>query len=297
MKYIDLHTHSTASDGGDTPEEVVRKAKALNLAAVALTDHDTMDGHEAALTAGRDIGMKVIPGCELSSTFGNLRFHIVGLWVPRDNGPFNKMLADLREKRQDRNTRIIEKLRALGFDISLEEVVAESARSKTDGKVGSVGRPHIASVLTRKGYVRDNREAFDKYLKQGKKAWLPKEVLPTDEACHRLAEIGATVVLAHPFLEQKDGRPRPAEIDEAVARLVPHGLNAIEVLHPAHTPEDEKAALEIAARHWLLPSGGSDYHAAKKPDISLGTGKGTLAIPEDVLLKMEELRRSMGLPC
>ena len=177
MKYIDLHTHSTASDGGDTPEEVVRKAKALNLAAVALTDHDTMDGHEAALTAGRDIGMKVIPGCELSSTFGNLRFHIVGLWVPRDNGPFNKMLADLREKRQDRNTRIIEKLRALGFDISLEEVVAENATLKTDCKDGSVGRPHIASALTRKRYVTRDSDALLTNLQKGYRSWLRKVAL------------------------------------------------------------------------------------------------------------------------
>lgn len=297
MKYIDLHTHSTASDGTDAPEEVVRKAKALNLAAVALTDHDTIDGHAAALQAGRDLGIKVIPGCELSSTFGNLRFHIVGLWVPQDNAPFNKILADLREKRQERNARIIEKLRALGLDITLEEVVAESIKSKADGKIGSVGRPHIATVLTGKGYVRDNGEAFDEYLKQGKKAWQPKDVLPADEACRHLAEIGATVVLAHPFLEQKDGKPSPAEIDEAVARLVPHGLNAIEVWHPAHSPEDEKAALEIALRHGLLPSGGSDYHADKKKDISLGTGRGNLAIAEDVLLKMEETRRAKGLPC
>ena len=139
MKYIDLHTHSTASDGGTRRKKLCAKAKALNLAAVALTDHDTMDGHEAALTAGRDIGMKVIPGCELSSTFGNLRFHIVGLWVPGTTAHSTKMLADLREKRQDRNTRIIEKLRALGFDISLEKLWRKAQRSKPTARSAASG--------------------------------------------------------------------------------------------------------------------------------------------------------------
>lgn len=297
MKYIDLHTHSTASDGEDSPGEVVRKAKNLDLAAVAITDHDTVGGHAEALLAGQNLGMKVIPGCELSSTCGKNRFHIVGLWVPGDNATFNELLANLRKKRQDRNVGIVDILRSLGFDISIDEVIQESLAGNKDGKPGSIGRPHIASVLVRKGYVKNMREAFDEYLKPGKKAWLPKEVPTSEDACRLLADIGATVVLAHPFLEQDKIKPTPQEIDEVVSLLAPHGLNAIEVWHPSHTPEDEKAALEIARRHGLLPSGGSDYHAGKKTDISLGTGKGNLAVAESVLSHLEEARRARGLPC
>lgn len=285
MKLIDLHTHTLASDGTDSPAALVEKAQAAGLAAVAVTDHDTVAGLDEAEAVGRDMSIRVIRGCELSTHTEYGEVHILGLWLPRDVAPLEDQLDYLRRKRCERNRAIVEKLRALGLDISLEEVHAVAR--------GSVGRPHIATVLTAKGYVRDVAQAFRDYLGFHGKAYLPKEVLEPDVAVKLLAGLGATVSLAHPLLQKY---PVPW-LEGLVEKLSGYGLTAIEAWHSEHSDADTRLCVEWARRFGLGLSGGSDYHGANKLGIALGVGRGGLRVPLDVLEKLEAQRRARGLPC
>ena len=175
MQFIDLHTHSQASDGTDSPGQLVRNAQIQGLAAVAVTDHDTVSGLGEAEAAARDLGLEFVRGCELSTSTELGEMHVLGLWLPRDLAPLQDRLQYLRRKRSERNVRIVEKLQGLGVEIELDEVLHE-ARGE------SVGRPHIAAVLVRKGYVKDVSEAFKEYLGYYGRAYLPKEVLQPEEA-------------------------------------------------------------------------------------------------------------------
>lgn len=180
MKLIDLHTHSLASDGTDSPSALVEKAHAAGLAALAVTDHDTLSGLEEAEATGRSLGISVIRGCELSTGTEHGEMHILGLWLPREAKPLQERLVFLRRKRAERNALIVEKLRGLGLAISMDDV-REAARGE------SVGRPHIADVLLRKGYAKDSRQAFQEYLGSRGKAFVPKEVLEPEAAVRLLA--------------------------------------------------------------------------------------------------------------
>lgn len=285
MKLIDLHTHTLASDGTDSPAALMEKAHAAGLAAVAVTDHDTVAGLDEAEESGRKLGIRVIRGCELSTHTEYGEVHILGLWLPRDIAPLEERLGYLRRKRCERNRGMVEKLRALGMDISLEEVRATAT--------GSVGRPHIAAVLAAKGYARDVGQAFRDYLGAGGKAYLPKEALAPDVAVRLLAGLGATVCLAHPLLQKY---PAPW-LEGLVKKLSGYGLAAIEAWHSEHSQADTRLCVEWARRFGLGLSGGSDYHGANKPGIHLGVGRGGLRVPLDVLEKLEARRRARGLPC
>ena len=285
MKYVDLHTHSTASDGTDSPAELVRHAREAGLAAIAVTDHDTLAGLAEAREAARGHAIRVIGGCELSARTARGEVHILGLWLPDEAPGLQRHLVELRRKRAERNAGMVQKLRELGFDISMEEV-STLAR-------GSVGRPHIARVMVGKGFVKDEREAFQRYLGTGGKAWLPKEVLSPEQAVGLLAGLGATVSLAHPFIQ---GYP-VAWLEGVLRDLVSCGLDAIEVWHSEHNDAQTRLALEWAKRYDLGMTGGSDYHGINKPGIRLGRGRGGLRIPLDVLDKLEVRRRAQGRPC
>jgi predicted metal-dependent phosphoesterase TrpH len=287
MPLIDLHTHSTASDGSDSPARLVAAARAAGLAAVALTDHDTIAGLHEAETAGRDSGITVIRGCELSTMVENdtLRMHILGLWLPRDTGDLRARLQDLRAKRDVRNDKIVALLRGHGLDISMEDV-----RGQAHGE--SVGRPHIAAALLAKGYVKTPAEAFRQYLGRQGKAYVPKEVMKAGEAVRMLAGLGATVCLAHPMLD----KPPQDKLEALVASLVPQGLSAVEIWHSEHSAEDTRAALNLAHLFGLGLSGGSDYHGLNKPGIRLGVGRGNLRVGTDVLESLVRFRRERGLP-
>ncbi|MDR1660463.1 MAG: PHP domain-containing protein [Desulfovibrio sp.] len=287
MPLIDLHTHSTASDGSDSPTQLVAAARAAGLAAIALTDHDTTAGLEEAETAGKEAGITVIRGCELSTMVENdtLRMHILGLWLPRNTGDLQARLQELRAKRDARNDRIVALLRDCGLDIGMEDV-----RRQARGE--SVGRPHIAASLLAKGYVKTLAEAFGRYLGRQGKAYVPKEVMKAEEAVHMLAGMGATVCLAHPMLD----KPPPDKLEALVAHLIPQGLSAVEIWHSEHSAEDTRAALELAHRFKLGLSGGSDYHGRNKPGIRPGVGRGNLRVGMDVLENLVRLRRERGLP-
>lgn len=284
-KYIDLHTHSTASDGTDLPAKVVANAKAAGLAAVALTDHDTVSGLGEAQAAGRDLGIEVVRGCEISTVTDMGELHIVALWLPENPVSLLRYLTWLREMRAERNLGIIKKLQGLGMDICMEEVLATA-------KGESVGRPHIAEVLLRKGYAKDARSAFRDFLGSRGKAYLPKTAMGPEESVGLLADLGATVCLAHPLL----WKAPPGWLDMMIARLKDHGLSAIEAYHSEHSEADVRTCLALAGKFDLGVSGGSDYHGSNKPAIHLGKGYGGLRIGIGILDDLRRRRIAANLP-
>lgn len=282
---VDLHTHSTASDGTDSPAALVARARGLGLAAIALTDHDTLAGLAHAEQAAREQGIEVIRGCEISTRSEAGEHHILGLWIPARAEALDSWLDAVRRRRNERNAEMVARLRALGFDITLEEVRARAS--------GSVGRPHMAAVLAAKGYARDVASAFRNYLGSDGKAYVPKRVPPPEEAVRLLAGMGATPVLAHPFLNAAAA----AAVEALTRRLAACGLAAIEAWHSGHSEADTRRCVELAERFDLGLSGGSDYHGANKPGIRLGTGHGGLRVPVSALEALRQRRRARGLPC
>lgn len=286
MRFIDLHTHSQASDGTDSPAQLVAGAAAAGLAAVALTDHDTLSGLDEAEAAAQRHGIEFLRGCELSTRTEYGEMHILGLWLPRRADALEQRLADIRHKRDNRNAHILEKLATLGISISMDEL-----RHEARGE--SVGRPHIAALLVKKGAVPDMETAFREYLGGGGRAYLPKEVLEPEEAVRLMAGLGATVSLAHPCL-----KPLPPDWLEAfVLRLKACGLSAIEAYHSEHSDAAVRSCVDLARRLDLGLSGGSDYHGRNKPRIRLGHGYGGLRVPLDILEDLKARRRQQGLPC
>lgn len=283
MRTIDLHTHSSASDGEQAPAEVVRLAAQAGLAAVALTDHDTLDGLEAALAAGAEHGIEVIPGCELSVVDGTRELHILGLWVRPGAGGMENVLAWLREGREVRNRIIVEKLTGLGIAIEYEQVL-ELAQ-------GTVGRPHIAKILVQRGIVRDFDAAFKKYLGRQGRAFAPKRELEIGTAVAALRAEGATVALAHPYLLGENGK----KLEDLVCGYQALGVDAIEAFYTEHSDQKTKEFIELARRLDMGVCGGSDYHGAIKPGIRLGVGRGRLAVPESVLDDLKARRTAQGL--
>jgi len=261
MKLIDLHTHSTASDGSYSPAEVVRLAKEGGLAAMALTDHDTVDGLPEAMAAGEEFGVEVIPGVEISAQFPGGTMHILGLFVEYHNGRLDQRLAVLKQARIDRNPRIIAKLNALGIPITMARVDRISGG-------GQVGRPHIARALMEAGYVQDLQEAFDKYLGWHRPAYVSKFRFPPDQALAMIREAQGIPVLAHPFTL---GLGSASALKNLVIELKGLGLAGLEVYYSEHTPEQEALYLKLARELDLQISGGSDFHGLNKPEITLGS--------------------------
>ncbi|CAK7049948.1 MAG: 5'-3' exoribonuclease [Desulfovibrio sp.] len=285
MELVDLHTHTRASDGTDSPAQLMAKAADAGLKAIAVTDHDTLSGLDEAAAAGRELGVELIRGCEISTSTELGELHILGLWLPEQPEALLQQLAFLREKRGERNEGIVRKLQDLGLDVSMEEVLAAA-------KGESVGRPHIADVLLRKGYAKNIREVFKEFLGNNGKAYLPKEVLEPEAIVRLLADLGATVSLAHPLL----WKAPPGWLEGQVARLRDCGLNAIEAWHSEHTEADVRTCLALAKRFDLGISGGSDYHGINKPAIRLGRGYGGLRVGVGVLDDLRKRRVKMGLP-
>ncbi len=285
-KLIDLHTHSTVSDGSDSPTELVRKAAEANLMALALTDHDTIAGLEEAEEAGHHYNIEIIRGCEISASSPYGEVHFLGLWVPKKCNELETFLARLRDIRNIRNNQILEKLATIGRPLSLETVFAESGGE-------SIGRPHIAKAMVRQGYIEHMDDAFRLYIGKDKPAFVPKVDLRPEDAVQMLHNMGATVAFAHPMLLRC---PKGWQA-ELVARLRPYGLDAIEAYHSEHSAVDERYCVDIAARHQLLLTGGSDYHGKSKSRIRLGVGKGGLRVSVAILEKLKAQRREKGLLC
>ena len=284
---IDLHTHSTASDGTDSPATLIAKAADVGLDAVALTDHDTLDGLDDAEAAARERGLIFVRGCEISTETPWGEAHFLGLWIPRDparTAALEAALEDVRTKRNARNLSMADKLQNLGFDISYE-----AAAEVAGGRV--VGRPHFAELLCRLGVVKDRKEAFRLYLGEGCAAYEPRELMTPEQAISLLKEAGALVSMAHPRLLHAS----VAELRQLLETLKPAGLDALEAYHSEHNAGDVRECIELADHFGFQLTGGSDYHGLPKPKIALGSGKGGLRVSRHVYEKLMEYRASCGM--
>lgn len=277
---IDLHTHSTASDGQLSPAALVSCAKKKGLEALALTDHDTVEGLVEAMAAGEQAGLEVLPGIEVSADWPESTLHILGYYVDYTDGRFLEQLTVLQDARNRRNPEIIKKLRGLGCDITLEEVRAEAI-------TGQVGRPHIAQVLLQKGFVKSSQEAFDRFLKKGAAAYVEKFRFQPREAISMIRAAGGIPVLAHP---NTLGCRNSAQLDAFVVDMKSSGLMGIEVFYSEHAPHETRLYQDIARRHRLLMTGGSDFHGAYIKGIELGTGKNNLAVPYSLVADLKQAR-------
>jgi predicted metal-dependent phosphoesterase TrpH len=281
---VDLHTHSTASDGSLTPTELVRLAKARGLAAIALTDHDTVDGLAEAMAAGQAYGLEVIPGVEISAQHTQGSMHILGYWVNYESPRLAERLAVLQEARRNRNPRIIAQLNALGIPLTLEEVQRLSGG-------GQVGRPHIARALYEGGYVRSLQEAFDIYLGNQGKAYVSKFRYPPGEAIAMIREAGGLAVLAHPFTL---GLDTYGSLKPFLKELMILGLVGLECYYPEHTLSQEALYVSLARELGLLITGGSDFHGDNKPEVDLGRCPCQARLTYDLVAAMKDRRQGKG---
>jgi len=280
----DLHVHSTCSDGTVAPAEVVRRGREARLAAMALTDHDTFDGVPEALEAGRKHGIRVVPGIELSLPH-QATFHMIGLAVDPGNARILAVAAALREGRGPRNLEIVGKLRALGVDVTIEEVAAEAG-----GDV--VARPHFARVLVKRRVFGSLQEAFDRFLKKGAPAYAERTRVDLSEAVAAIRDAGGASVVCHPFT-LGHGDDDAATLAELRA-LAAAGVDAVEVRCGRSTPSDIARWEGLARDAGLLPSGGSDFHGDNKPDLKIGRGRGRLRVPLEWLEALEDRAKRRG---
>jgi len=278
---IDLHIHTTASDGTFTPEQVVSHAHQLNLKAIAITDHDTVVGSKEALRSGIPPSLGFLTGVEISSTpppfySGSGSFHLLGYSIRLDDPQLNQTLEKLQQARQNRNPAIVNRLNELGISITLDEVHREAGQ-------GQLGRPHIAQLMVKKRAVASIDEAFDQFLGTGKPAYVDKQRVECFKAIEIILDAGGVPILAHPgLLDYKtEGR-----LDELIGKLKKAGIQGLEVYYSGHTPDQTRLFAELAKRHELLMTGGSDFHGAIQPDIEMGSGHGNLIVPYELFEKL-----------
>jgi 3',5'-nucleoside bisphosphate phosphatase len=277
MSRLDLHLHTTHSDGSCTPTEVVDMAHRAGVTALAITDHDITTGLAEAILAGQQHGIEVIPGVEISSTLGNAELHILGYFLDWQDTGFDGRLKTLRDSRHRRNPQIIERLQALGIDLTYDAVRALAGSD-------SVGRPHIARALMDKGVVTSAKEAFDRFLAEGKPAYVPRDLPSPAEAIGWIKAARGLAVLAHPTWV----RVTDQSLVDLVRQLKADGLDGVEVYYSTHAARQTREYLSLAQQLGLLVTGGSDFHGLTKPDIEVGIGKGSLHIPTSLLPKMKD---------
>lgn len=272
MNFVDLHTHSTASDGTLTPEEVVSQAFSLGLKAIALTDHDTIDGIGRAKKAAAACSLELICGMELSCIYQGTEIHILGFFADETSQELKKGLDEFRHIRHRRNDSMLKRFQEDGFDITIEDLQHGSPDTV-------ITRAHFARVLTEKGYVASPAQAFEKYLQYGgpyctrKEIVTPKQVMELMRTCH------IWPCLAHPMQYHLGYE----EVEKLALYLKGLGLRGLEVYHSSHHQPQSAKLQVITKKLGLLPSGGSDFHGSNKPDIQLGRGRGGLRVPYALL--------------
>lgn len=282
---IDLHIHSTFSDGSMTPTQLVQYARKKGLSAIAITDHDAIDGIDEASDAGKRLGVSVAPGIEFSVEQCGLTLHLLGYLFDHKQPDFLEALRKLQEGRVERNQKILNILRLQGIAIQFSELLRVSGQ-------GQSGRPHIAQLLIRKGVVNSMDEAFNKYLGQGRSAYVPRFVFPAAEAISLIHKAGGLAVLAHPQQLEKMG----GNFSEVIAELSRQGLDGIEVYYPTHSRQYRKILLNIANKLDLLATGGSDYHGAIRPGSTLAGGR-NCSVPDDLLIRMVQRLETSRQEC
>ena len=267
---IDLHSHTTESDGTFTPAELIEAARNGGVEILGITDHDTFAGYDAALSMAKEAGIDLVCGIELSTKLHSHSVHLLGYFFqPDDLTRFREWVVDMQASRRERNVRLAARLQELGFDVTLAEAEARGR--------GMTGRPHFAQILVDKGYVASVREAFDRYLDESAKGYVFRREPQFAESVGRIREAGGIASLAHPIRVNGD-------VPTLLPELCDAGLNAIEAYHSDHGAKEVALYLALAAKHGLLVTGGSDFHGAVKPGVELGTGcNGNLRVPRDVI--------------
>ncbi len=277
MPRVDLHTHTTFSDGTFTPEEIIDYAKKKNIKALAITDHDNFDGVSEAVFYGKKYNIEVISGIEMSTDFFDKEIHIVGLFIDINNKQLNFELNGLKEKRKKRNCLAIEKLRKLNINIVYDELEEISSNK-------IITRAHFAKILMKKGYINSVKECFDKYMGEGQAAYVKREVISPEKTISLINDAGGIAILAHPLLYNLTDD----KLNEMILYLKSIGLKGIECIYSTHTEENTRYLIALAKKYGLKVSGGSDFHGENKPNLDLGTGYGNLYVPYEVL---ENLRK------
>ena len=285
MKRIDLHTHSLKSDGAQTPADVVRTAYAAGLSAMALADHDNIEGVPEAIAEGERLGIEVIPAVELSAQ-SDTELHILGYFIDIKNKRLNDAMAYALQVRDQRQEDTCRKLNEQGFKITMDELRQEAHGNPV------LCRAHFAQIMVRKGYAASVQEAFTKHLSVGCYAYSNRQALTGTEAVSLIREAGGIAVAAHLHLIKMPDE----QLKEYLKSLIPYGLDGVEGYYTDYTPDMEQRYRKMAKELGLVISGGTDYHGANKPHISIGTGRGNLEIPYTVLDGLRERHREvMGL--
>jgi len=278
MGRIDLHSHTTASDGSLTPEELVRLAKQQGVATLAVTDHDTVSGLPQAIAEGERAGVEIIPGIEISCLYGTTELHILGYFINPDDPHLAPALITYQASRDERNPRIVERLRELGCELTYADIKVAAGNA-------TVGRPHIAQALVRRGYVTSVSEAFDRYLADSAPAYIPRLLPSPGEAIGLIRKIGGIPVLAHPVYTSRTKEP----FEQVCETLKGLGLLGIEAIYSSHNRQQTDRYCSISKNQGLLVTGGSDFHGETKPNLLVGTGYGNLSVPSDLLEPMRAL--------
>ncbi|MFV1950435.1 MAG: PHP domain-containing protein [Nitrospinota bacterium] len=261
MKRIDLHTHTTASDGSYRPEELVRLASSLGVSAMAITDHDNVSGIDEGILAGDKYGVEIVPGIEISVDYNTGTMHMLGYYIDCRDSTLLEKLAFLQSERDIRNTRIVKRLNDLGMEITYDEV-----KSIADGQVG---RPHFAQILHRKGFVKNFNEAFDRFLGKGKPAYAEKGRFYPEDAIGLILNTGGIPVLAHPpYLYISDYM----DLKKTISGLKSLGLMGVETYYTTHTRKQTEELIKISNELDLLITGGSDFHGEITPKTVIGSG-------------------------
>ncbi len=271
--FVDLHSHSTASDGAFAPAIVVQEAHKAGLTAIALTDHDTTAGLTEATTEAERLGIRLVPGVELSAVENDHETHILGLHLGSTE-PIDARLADLRDMRRTRAARIVELLNTLGVRITFESVLEQAGGA-------AIGRPHVARALIAEGWAVDSRDAFDRYLGNGRPGFVPKDQLTVHDAIALIHDAGGLAVMAHPGSQGSR---------ERVEMLMKDGLDGVEVRHPSHSAEDMTRLMALVEHFGLVPSGGSDWHGVPGPRTL-----GSMRVPIEWLHWQDERAKSRAV--
>ena len=275
MKYIDLHTHSSCSDGSLDPTALVNEANSADLSAIALTDHDTVSGVEEAIAAGQKNGVEVISGVEISASHDGKPVNILGYGIDPTNDELSDLIDELQVIRSNRNSQILEKLGGLGIRIDEDELVASTP--------GLVGRPHIAGFLVRMKAATNIEHAFRKFLKKSGKAYVEAEKFPATESIKTINRTGGIAVLAHPTTFSKSIK----NIRAMVKDMAKNGLGGIEALYPGHSTRTSRMLVEIADEFNLIVTGGSDFHGSIKPGVAIGGAPVMPPIPYILFEKLQ----------
>ncbi len=277
MKKIDLHTHSTSSDGTLSPSAIIRMAESLDLAAVALTDHDTLDGIQEFLSAAKQSKVKAVPGVEIASTWNLREIHVLGLWVDHANSELGELLKKIRGNREKRNYEMLEGLRKSGFDITLEEV-----KNEAGGDV--IGRPHVASLLVKKKYFKTIKDVFGSCLARGAQNYVSRILPEIAEVISIIHNAGGIAIWAHPVHRNKSNC---TNVKSDIIHFISLGLDGIEAYYPEYSEKQHKMLLKYASELNLQITGGTDFHGEILPSISMATGRGNLSIPETVYTELK----------